>query len=339
MSKTRTRPFGPPLYIALGISARCNYKCLYCDVWLREDRRELRTEEWKKLIEELAGWLGPVHISIAGGEPFLRKDLGEIVSHAHSVGLFPSIVTNGALLTTSMIQEVISWPLISLILSIDSLSPGPHDEMHGSPGAHAKAMTAALEMVKLGFGPKLKIASVLTGTNIEEMENLARWVSENKIGGFSVQPFGEPFERVHDPEWYSKSPLKISDPAHVAHVAQTLKRGKEREGWPVQNPNRQLDALPLYYEDPEQGIFLPCLVGSTSLGIGPAGDLRFCPYFPPFGEQGEGNLREQWYGEKAANMRSRILKCQRGCSIMNCNFAPTLAERVSRWRTGLRNLT
>jgi MoaA/NifB/PqqE/SkfB family radical SAM enzyme len=331
ISRRRTRPLGPPLYVSLGVTTRCNCRCLYCDLWGGNGHGELDTDSWKEILVELAGWLGPTRISFAGGEPFLRKDLGELVAYADRVGLLPSIVTNGSILTSKTLQAVTQWPLVSLVVSIDSLDPNPHDVLHGVSGAHAKAVTAVEQLMNLGFGRRLRVATVLTALNIDELVPLARWSAENGIGGFTVQPFGEPFERAHSEDWYEASPLKIEETGKITKIVEQLKTGK-RQGWPIMNPDRQLDALPAYYRNPEEGLFLPCAVGTTSLGIGPRGELRFCPYMPTFGSAGRQRIRDQWYGEDAAQLREAVLRCRRGCSIMNCNFSPTLHERFSKWR-------
>jgi len=39
---------------------RCNLKCRHCDIWkANNDKTELTTEEWKKVISKLAGWIVP----------------------------------------------------------------------------------------------------------------------------------------------------------------------------------------------------------------------------------------------------------------------------------------
>jgi MoaA/NifB/PqqE/SkfB family radical SAM enzyme len=330
----RATPLGPPLYLALGITKRCNSNCLYCDHWRAKSTAELGIHEWTAIINEVADWVAPAHVYIAGGEPFLRPDLGAIVLAAHKAGLLPSIVTNGTLLPPHRIKEVASWPLVSLTISIDSLSPEPHDRIHGLPGMHHKAMTALKGLLQRGMGPRLRVAAVITGFNLHDLIPLAQWVFDQGIGGFTVQPLGEPFERTHDPSWYEKSPLRLAAPQDVKPLAESLKQLKTL-GCPVMNPARQLDALPAYYENPERGLFLPCRAGSTSLGIGPRGDLRFCPSQASFGQWGAGPLRDQWAGAAAASARTKILKCVRGCSMMNCTFNPTLRERVTRWKRAL----
>ncbi len=325
-SRGRSVPLGPPLSVSIGVTRRCTYRCVHCDVW-RDPGAELPLETWDRVFAGLARWVGPVQVGIAGGEPFLRKDLREIVRAAASRGLLPSVVTNGAPPIDA--ADVATWPLVSLTLSIDSLEPGPHDELHRAQGAHARVMGLVQRLCEAGIGPRLRVAAVLTGKNVDQIVPLARWVAERGIGGFTLQPLGEPFGREHDPGWYASSGLAVA-PERVASVVSALREGSRR-GWPVLNPARQLEALPRYYEDPERPL-MPCTVGTTSLGIGEGGTLRFCPYLPSFGHVEDGPLPAQWRGPEAARVREMVRACRRGCSIMNCTFNPTLGERLRRWR-------
>ena len=334
-SRERHTPLGPPLSVAIGITTKCNSRCLHCDVWKQPPRHDLSTNEWKQVFNELGEWLTPAHISIAGGEPFLRKDLFELIIHASTVGLLPSVVTNGTISSPEYISRISNLPLASLIISIDSYSPGPHDYLHGMDGAHRRAVDLVEGLLQKGWGPRLRIAAVLTAANHDEIVRLAKWSDSQGIGGFTVQPLGEPFERNHQKGWYDESPLRITNPDTLRTLIAELISLKE-SGVSIMNPVRQLEALPDYYEHPERAVFLPCLVGSTTLGIGPDGDLRFCPYHRPFGRWGDGSLKSQWYGDAAAKSRERILRCTRGCSIMNCAFSPTLKERFGRWKRIIR---
>lgn len=331
LSRRRLTPLGPPLTVAIGITTRCNSRCLHCDVWRSPPGEELRTDDWKRLLDELAEWMSPAHVSFAGGEPFLRKDIVELITHAHAVDLLPSIVTNGTVTSPDRVDMIQSLPLTSMTVSIDSLSPGPHDRLHGINNAHRRAVDLVEGLVSVGLGARLRIAAVLTSLNNDEIVPLAKWSHSLGIGGFTIQPLGEPFERDHNAKWYDRSPLRFTDRGTIHDLVTKLISLKE-SGVPIMNPVRQLEALPEYYIDPERGAFLPCLVGSTTLGIGPNGDLRFCPYHSPFGRWVPGSLKSQWFGDNARRSRRTILQCNRGCSIMNCAFSPTLTERLIRWR-------
>ncbi|MCU0610959.1 MAG: radical SAM protein [Candidatus Eisenbacteria bacterium] len=329
---SRLTPLGPPLSLAVGVTGRCTYRCVHCGIW-RDSYEEYDLRAWSGVFDQLAEWMGPAHLAIAGGEPFLRSDLGELVAAAADRGLLPSLVTNGAPPVDP--ARIAAWPLVSLTLSIDSLSPGPHDALHRAQGAHARVVALTMRLCEMGLAPRLRVAAVLTRLNFDEIVPLAEWTASQGIGGFSVQPLGEPFGTGHDPAWYRTLGLGVA-PDQVARIVGELMRGI-RKGWPVLNPARQLSFMPGYYEEPERQI-IPCTVGITSLGIGPSGELRFCPYLPAFGHVKDSPIREQWVGPGAERARAMVQACTRGCSIMNCTFSPTLIERLRRWRRHLRSV-
>ena len=74
----------PPMGLLAELTHRCSLRCPYCSNPLELDRRsrELSTSEWKRLIDEAAA-LGVLHIYFSGGEPMLRRDIAELVAHAH----------------------------------------------------------------------------------------------------------------------------------------------------------------------------------------------------------------------------------------------------------------
>lgn len=91
---TRTRM---PIMVGLLITSRCNLKCRYCfpDSPNRTDR-DPSLKDICELIDELYA-LGTRYLCIIGGEPTLRKDLGEIIDHAVHKGILCELSTNGFL--------------------------------------------------------------------------------------------------------------------------------------------------------------------------------------------------------------------------------------------------
>ena len=59
------------------VTLRCNLKCTMCDVWKIKDYPEMDLEQIDKVYSDL-GRLSVVRLS--GGEPFLRKDMAEIIN-------------------------------------------------------------------------------------------------------------------------------------------------------------------------------------------------------------------------------------------------------------------
>ncbi len=90
--------FAPHNYLIFFITARCNARCPFCFYWKEiegwKSRQELSLDEIR-LFTERAGHL--LYLSIGGGEPFLRKELAEIVVlfYRNCSTRFVNITTNG----------------------------------------------------------------------------------------------------------------------------------------------------------------------------------------------------------------------------------------------------
>src|SRR5439155_17314994 len=82
-----------PFQMTLSLTNRCNFRCTYCEIPLQQSD-EMSTAEWLEAIDELrAGGMG--RASIMGGEPLLRKDVGEIARHLKRRGVHASLNTDG----------------------------------------------------------------------------------------------------------------------------------------------------------------------------------------------------------------------------------------------------
>src|SRR5260370_3936268 len=80
--------FGIPLAVLAELTHRCPLQCPYCSnpVELERGSSELTTEEWKKVLSELAE-IGVLQIPFSGGEPTARKELVELVQPSTHVRL------------------------------------------------------------------------------------------------------------------------------------------------------------------------------------------------------------------------------------------------------------
>ena len=92
------------------LTQRCNNKCLYCyNPWRAPKSSyplgELSTTEVKEVVNKLQSETAVKSIALSGGEPFLRPDIGEIVTYIREKGIYPVIITNGTLLTKKNVQS------------------------------------------------------------------------------------------------------------------------------------------------------------------------------------------------------------------------------------------
>ena len=74
-----------PLMVTLSLTDKCNFRCHYCDL-PHMNRQEMTTADWHRAIDELAD-AGMMRVSIMGGEPLLRKDVGELIDHLKARGV------------------------------------------------------------------------------------------------------------------------------------------------------------------------------------------------------------------------------------------------------------
>jgi MoaA/NifB/PqqE/SkfB family radical SAM enzyme len=120
-----------PLSVMFSVTNRCTSKCRYCDIPLRT-QEELTTQEALKLIDEMSA-AGVRKLSLWGGEPLLRDDIGELIRRAKEKGMCVNIDSNGSLIPEKFdrIKD-----LDFIILSFDgekqahdqNKSPGSYDE-------------------------------------------------------------------------------------------------------------------------------------------------------------------------------------------------------------------
>ncbi|MFX1447914.1 MAG: radical SAM/SPASM domain-containing protein [Promethearchaeota archaeon] len=153
--KSHLLPRPTPIAMTLAVTYRCMANCVHCSAGkhFKEGMKELSTEEAKKLIDD-AQKLGVSIIAFTGGEPLLREDLFELISHVDQHKAMPIMFTNGFLLTDENIQKLVDAGLYSIFVSLDSPIPEEHNKLRGVP----ELFETAVNGVK-----KLKSKGVLVG--------------------------------------------------------------------------------------------------------------------------------------------------------------------------------
>ena len=136
--------FGIPLAVLAELTHRCPLQCPYCSNPVELDRggSELTTEEWKKVLTELAE-IGVLQIHFSGGEPTARKDLVELVQHASDVGLYSNLITSAVLLTREKLAALADAGLCHVQISFQGNEPVVADRVAGLKNAHEKKIEVA----------------------------------------------------------------------------------------------------------------------------------------------------------------------------------------------------
>lgn len=165
------------------ITHSCNYGCSYCIFSCNKEiiKGELTTSECFHVIDELVKH-GFKHLKVTGGEPFLRKDIIEILKYA-SKKMITDVSTNASLITPKIVEELNKINLKMIHVSLD----GNKEEHESVRGKNTYDPTIrGLNALKKSKN-KVRIGCVIHSNNennLEEIINTSKSLSNEII--FSI---------------------------------------------------------------------------------------------------------------------------------------------------------
>jgi len=182
----------PPLAILAELSHRCPLSCPYCSnpVELVRASGELSTQDWVSAFEQGAQ-MGALQLHLSGGEPAVRKDLGELVGAASAAGLYINLITSGLLLDKDRLKALQDAGLAHVQLSIQGVDKDMCDWVGGTDGAFDHKMNLAGWVSELGLA--LTLNFVLHRHNCHQagaMLALARQMGAQRVEMAHTQYYG-----------------------------------------------------------------------------------------------------------------------------------------------------
>jgi MoaA/NifB/PqqE/SkfB family radical SAM enzyme len=153
-----------PIAVAWLITGRCTASCLYCRWKNERESDEVDTATALRLIDQMRD-AGVRMISFTGGEPLLRRDIGQLIAHVKHRGATCKLNTNGDLVVRRL--ELLR-PLDLLQISLDG-PPDVQDRLRGEGSAHraARAVTLARRA-----GIPVQVVACLTRDNVERLDEV-----------------------------------------------------------------------------------------------------------------------------------------------------------------------
>src|SRR4030095_15674197 len=169
--RSTAETFVIPLAVLAELPHRCPLQCPYCSNPIELDRggSELTTDEWKKVLSELAE-IGVLQIHFSGGEPAARKDLVELVQHATDVGLYSNLITSAVLLTRDRLSALADAGLCHVQISFQGNEPVIADRVAGLKNSHKKKIEAARWTRELDL--PLTVNAVMQRTNLHQLSDI-----------------------------------------------------------------------------------------------------------------------------------------------------------------------
>ena len=86
-----------PVRVCLLVTKYCNLTCFFCyaeDILNSKAVQEYSLDNIKNIVDQLYK-AECRQITIVGGEPLIRDDIGEIIDYIHNKGIFVEMTTNG----------------------------------------------------------------------------------------------------------------------------------------------------------------------------------------------------------------------------------------------------
>ncbi len=173
----------------IDLTYRCNLRCKHCSVWGGDPEftnDPLTTEDINGYVAECVKFKAPQgNLILAGGEPFLRRDLFAIVDHAIDVGYTPvCILTNGLLLNEENLSKLVDRrDSIKVQVSVDGYGP-THDWMRG-PGTFSRTTEGIRRLTSRSI--KTSIAMTVHSGNIQDIPKMVTLAQELGVQKLSLR--------------------------------------------------------------------------------------------------------------------------------------------------------
>lgn len=141
-----------PTDIFLSVTHRCNLCCFHCSVFPSDYKNnELTTKELFALIDELAD-LKIFTVRISGGEPFMRKDIMNIIEKIVLNNMRLSINTNAMFISGTITKKLSKYRnrIDDIMVSIDGSRAEIHEKLRGK-GSFERMIDGVRKLTQAGL--------------------------------------------------------------------------------------------------------------------------------------------------------------------------------------------
>lgn len=185
--------FGLPLGISIEPTNHCNLKCKECptgmDILLRP-KGNIDKVLSSRVLDELSPKLTTV-IFYFQGEPFINKEVDELISYASCKKVYSITSTNGHYFTKENIEKIIKSGLNKLIISMDGTTPEVY-EKYRVGGRLEKVVEGVKQLVAEKQGtnsklPKLVLQFLVTAENEHQINDAKKLANHLKVDAINFK--------------------------------------------------------------------------------------------------------------------------------------------------------
>jgi radical SAM protein with 4Fe4S-binding SPASM domain len=306
-----------PTDISVITTYRCQMRCKMCDIWQNPTRKE--KEITPKDLEKLPSFK---FVNITGGEPFVRKDLEEIVEVMFKKSKRVVISTSGWH-TDRIIKLAEKFPNIGIRVSIEGLSI-KNDELRGRKGGFDRGLRILLTLKEMGV-KDIGFGQTISNNNSDDVVPLYE-LSKNLGMEFATAAF-------HNSFYFHKDDNIITNKnAVIKNINELIKRLlKENKPKSWYRAFFNLGLINYIQGNPRM---LPCEAGTVNFFLEPNGDVYPCNGLEErYWKESMGNLHDferfedLWFSTQAQQVRNKVRKCPKNCWMVG-TAAPVMKKYV-----------
>lgn len=163
------------------LTARCNLDCKMCYVHTQDNaealRRELSTEQWKRIFDEACD-CGMVYATLSGGECLVRKDFKELYLHLWNKNIMITVMSNGIMIDDDYLEFFKTYPPDMVQISLYGSSEDAYLHLAGHKGFE-KAIKAIKALQDAEFD--VRVAVTPSKYMLDDFANILRLCKEMKF--------------------------------------------------------------------------------------------------------------------------------------------------------------
>ncbi len=293
-------------YVQFYPTLRCNRRCSFCylNMFKGKGNMEISLKNAVKVINELRR-SGVFELDVLGGEPFLHKNIYEIVEYAVNSGMLVNISTNGSCLDN--IRKVAELDYVNIGLSLHGSKEDIHDSLCGE-GSFKECLKVLDEL-----GSKISVKTVVCRKNFFDIENIVKMLVKKGVKRYYLI-------QMIDVE--GKESLSLNEFYEVYKKALELSKDRIEIGMVGQFTH-------IYYNLSGYKLITKtfCKAGSAKAVVFLNGDVYPCTMFLDYkiGNVFEKSFEDIWRSKKWNLFR----KLRRICNL-SCRYRSRMQRRMFR---------
>ena len=311
-----------PVYMEISPAGACNHRCTFCGLdFMEYQSRLLDTALLKERLSEM-GRLGLKSVMYSGeGEPFLHKEMSNLILHTKKSSIDVALTTNGVLLNESIAEKIlehVEWIKVSISAATKETYAKIHQTKPDDFDKVIKNLSNAANIIKVkSYKCTLGMQILLLPENSHEILQLAEIAQGIGMNYLVVKPYSQHLlsktdrykEIKYSDYLYLADELKKFNTDHFSVIFRINTMKKWDEG---KRDYGRCFALPFWSYIDSGGNVWGCSVY--------LGDERFL-----YGNIYQNTFQEIWEGEKRMNSldwmeeKLNVEKCRVNCRMDEIN--------------------